>query len=373
MAVRIGFARSLIRSSVSRPEWVLSASLSSSSEAQLADRRRWLPEISRGAGLALGVLFVIAAALISIRLGTHGVSNRDVWNGLFHFDPDSYEQTIIRTMRLPRTIIAIGVGGAMAVAGTVMQGVTRNPLADPSIIGVSAGSGFAIVVVVYYWQRTSPAEYMPFAFAGGLLASLLVMAIGATGKGGVSPVRLALAGIVLSALLSSWTSALLLLDAETYQVVRYWFAGSVAYRDLDLFWQLSPVLLGAAFVCLLLGHHLNILGMGEEMAQSLGMRTGRFRLLATLLVVLITAAGVAIAGPIGYIGLAIPHMVRSVVGADYRWVLPYSLVYGALFLTLSDILGRIATRPGEIEVGIVTALFGAPFLIYLARHRSLAG
>lgn len=336
-------------------------------------QERWRPRISRGAGLLIGVGLLMLVGLISIRVGTHGVSTSDVWNGLIDYDPDSYEQTLVRTARLPRTLIAIAIGGALAVAGAVMQGVTRNPLADPSIMGVSAGAGFAIVAIVYYGNRTSAAEYMPFAFLGGLLAAFAVMVIGAAGKGGMSPVRLALAGIVISALLSSWTSALLLLDLNAFDLVRYWFAGSVAYRDVDLFRQLSPLLLLPAFLCLGLGHHLNILGMGDEMARSLGMQTGRFRLFATFLVVLMTAAAVAIAGPIGYIGLAVPHMVRSVVGADYRWILPYSLVYGAIFLTLSDILGRIVMRPGEIEVGIVTALFGAPFLIYLARKRSLAG
>ncbi len=332
----------------------------------------WLPEISRGAGLLLGVGLLILTAFVSIRLGTRGLTYTDVWNGLFHYDPASYNQTVIRTMRVPRTVIAIGVGGALAVGGTVMQGVTRNPLADPSIMGVSAGAGFAIVTIVTFGNSSNVAAYMPFAFLGGLLAALAVMVVGSVGKGGVSPVKLALAGLVISAILSSWTSALLLLNNETYATVRYWFAGSVN-RDLDLFWQLSPVLLGSAFLCLLLGHHLNILGMGEEMARGLGMQTGRFRLIATVLVVMITAAAVAIAGPIAYVGLAVPHMVRSVVGSDYRWILPYSMIYGAIFLTVSDILGRIAMRPGEIEVGIVTAIFGAPFLIYLARRRSLVG
>jgi len=333
----------------------------------------WIPEVSRGAGLLIGLGLLMLSAFVSIRLGTHGLTANDVWNGLFHYDPASYEQMIVRTMRLPRTIIAIGVGGALAVAGTVMQGVTRNPLADPSIMGVSAGAGFAIVTIVYFGGQTSPAAYMPFAFLGGFLAALAVMIVGSAGKGGGGPVKLALAGMVISALLLSWTSALLLLDSATYAVVRYWFAGSVVNRELDLFWSLSPVLLGSTALCLFLGHHLNILAMGDEMARSLGMRTDRFRLIAIMLVVLITSAAVAIAGPIAYIGLAVPHMVRSVVGTDYRWVLPYSMIYGAIFLLVSDIIGRLALRPGEIEVGIVTAIVGAPFLIYLARRRSLAG
>lgn len=324
--------------------------------------------------MLLGAGLLIVTAVVSIRLGTRGLSYSDVWNGLFHYDPTSYDQTIVHTMRLPRTVIAIGVGGALAVGGAVMQGVTRNPLADPSIMGVSAGAGFAIVTIATFGNGngSSVATSMPFAFLGGLLTALAVMIVGSVGNGGVSPVKLALAGLVISAILTSWTSALLLLDNETYASVRYWFAGSVN-RDIDRFWQLSPVLLGSAFLCLLLGHHLNVLGMGEETARGLGMHTGRFRLLATILVVLISAAAVSIAGPIGFIGLAVPHMVRAVVGTDYRWILPYSMVFGAIFLTLSDILGRVAMRPGEIEVGIVTAIAGAPVLIALARRRSLAG
>jgi iron complex transport system permease protein len=324
------------------------------------------------AGLGIGVLALIAVALVSLRLGTRGLTTADVWNGLFNYDPTSYEQTIVHTMRMPRTLIAIGVGGALAVGGAVMQAVTRNPLADPTILGVSSGAGFAIVTAVYFAGLTATYEFMPLAFAGALVASLVVFSVGSAGKGGASPVKLALAGIVVSALLTSWTSALLLLDETTFEVVRYWFAGSVVGRDLDTFWTLAPLLLGGAFICLLLGHQLNTLSLGDEAAQGLGMNTFRTRLLCTLLVVLITASAVAIAGPIGYVGLAVPHMVRAIVGADYRWILPYSLIAGAIFLTAADVLGRIVMQPTEIEVGIVTALFGAPFLIYLARQRSLA-
>jgi iron complex transport system permease protein len=316
---------------------------------------------------------MLVAALISLRVGTHSISTSDVWNGLFSYDATSYEQTIVHSLRFPRTVIALAVGGALAVAGAVMQAVTRNPLADPSILGVSSGASLAIVTVVYYGGMTATYQFLPFAFAGALLASLLVFAIGSVGRGGASPVKLALAGIVVSSLLASWTSALLMLDEETFDVVRYWFAGSVVGRDLDTFWRLTPFLLGGAIVCLFLGHQLNVLSLGDEAAQALGMRTNRIRLVCAMLVVLITAAAVAVAGPIGYVGLAVPHMVRAIVGPDYRWILPYSLITGAISLTLADVLGRVAMRPSEIEVGIVTAVVGAPFLIFLARRRSLAG
>lgn len=331
-----------------------------------------LPRISRAAGLAFGLVLVLLTALISLRIGTRGLTTREVWDGVFHYDSSSYEQTIVHSLRLPRTVIALGVGGALAVAGAVMQAITRNPLADPSILGVSSGASFAIVTAVYYGGLTATYQFMPFAFAGALAAAALVFVIGSTGHGGASPVKLALAGVVVSAFLASWTSALLLLDEETFAVVRYWFAGSVVGRDLGMFRNLAPFLLGGALLCLFLGHQLNVLSLGDETAQSLGMHITRTRLICTVLVVLITGAAVAIAGPIAYVGLAVPHMVRAVIGPDYRWILPYSLITGAIFLTLADVLGRILTQPAEIEVGIVTAVLGAPFLIYLARQRSLA-
>lgn len=278
----------------------------------------------------------------------------------------------MRSLRLPRTVIALGVGGALAVAGTIMQAVTRNPLADPSILGVSSGASFGVVTAVFFLGLTAPAQFIWFAFGGALAASVLVFVIGASGRGGVTPVKLALAGIVISSLLAAWTSALLLLDENTMDIVRFWSAGSVAGRSLSIFWTVSPFLLAGAVASLFLGHQLNVMSMGEETARSLGMHTGRTRIIASVLVVLITGAAVSVAGPIGFIGLATPHIVRSVVGPDYRWVLPYSLVTGALFLTSADILGRVIARPGEIQVGIVTAVLGAPFLIYLARQRSVA-
>ncbi len=253
-----------------------------------------------------------------------------------------------------------------------MQAVTRNPLADPSILGVSSGASFAIVTAVYYGGMTESYQYVWFAFAGALIASLLVFVIGSVGRDGPSPVKLALAGVVVSSLLGAWTSALLLLDEQTFESVRFWFAGSVAGRELSVFWTVAPFLLGGSIVCLFMGHQLNVLSLGDDTAQALGMRTARIRLLCSVIVVLITGAAVSTAGPIGYVGLAIPHMVRAIVGPDYRWILPYSLLAGAIFLTGADIVGRVVMRPGEIEVGITTALIGAPFLIYLARKRSVA-
>jgi iron complex transport system permease protein len=325
--------------------------------------------ITRATGLLLGLIGVLVITILSLRIGSLPVSNQDAWGAIFNFNPDSYEQTVVRSLRVPRTAVGLAIGASLAVAGAVMQGVTRNPLADPFILGVSSGASFALVTAIYYFQLTQATQYVWFAFAGALAASSLVFLIGSAGRDGPTPVKLALAGVVVSAALSAWTSALLLLDEETFDIVRFWLAGSVINRDMSTFFLMLPFLLGAAVGCVFLGHQLNVLSLGEETAQSLGMRTGRTRLICSVLVVVITGAAVAIAGPIGFVGLAVPHMVRTFVGADYRWILPASFIYGAIFLVAADIVGRIVTRPAELEVGIVTALVGAPVMVFLARQK----
>ena len=330
------------------------------------------PRISRPAGLVVGLVLVILVGILSLRIGARSISTTNVWDAIFNFDAQSYDQTVVRSLRLPRTVIALAVGGCLGVAGAVMQAVTRNPLADPSILGVSSGASFAIVAAVFYGGLIHAYQYVWFAFAGALVASVLVFIVGSVGRDGPSPVKLALAGIVVSQLLAAWTSAMLLLDKQTFEQVRFWFAGSVAGRPLDVFWTVAPFLIGGTMMCMFMGHQLNVLSLGDEAAQSLGMRTTRIRLISSILVVIITGAAVSTAGPIGYVGLAIPHMVRSVIGPDYRWILPYSLISGAIFLTCADIIGRVVMRPGELEVGIVTAIVGAPFLVYLARQRTVA-
>lgn len=337
-----------------------------------ANDRRKILATAKAVGLLGGISAVILIGLLSIRIGSIGVSNTDVWNAIFNYHPDSYNETVIRSLRLPRTVIAIGIGGGLAVAGAVMQAVTRNPLAGPDILGVSSGASFAIVSAIYFFGFTSINQYMWFAFAGATISAAVVYAVGSAGRGGATPIKLALAGVVISALLGSWTSALTLLDEDTLDQARFWFAGSVVGRPLDLFWTVSPFLIGGTLVCVFLGHQLNVLSMGEDAARALGMQTGRIRIISSILVVVITGAAVSVAGPIAFVGLATPHIVRSIVGPDYRWVLPYSIIVGAVFLTAADILGRIVMQPGEIQVGIVTAVVGAPFLIYLARKRTVA-
>ena len=335
-------------------------------------RRPSWPTLSKAAGLAAGLAGVVLVAILSLGVGSVTIRLHDVRDALFNYDPASYDQTVIRSLRLPRTIVGLAVGGGLAVAGATMQAVTRNPLAEPTILGVSSGASFAIVTAVYYLGLTTAQEYLWFSFVGALAAALLVVAVGSAGRDGASPIKLALAGVVVSSLLGAWTSALVLLDEQTLDVVRFWLVGSVTGRDLGTFWTVAPWLLGGTVGCLLLGPQLNVLSLGEEAARALGMRTGRTRLLTAMLVVVVTGAAVSVAGPIGFVGLATPHIVRSIVGPDYRWILPYSLVAGAILLVGADIVGRVLARPSEVQVGIVTALIGAPFLIALARRRPVA-
>jgi iron complex transport system permease protein len=324
------------------------------------------------AGLVVLVGVVGIVSLLSLRYGSLEISGNHAWDAVFHYDNTVYEQVIVRELRVPRTIIALAVGGSLGIAGTVMQGVTRNPLAGPSILGVSAGASFGVTTAIYLLGVTSPSQFVWFAFPGAAVASAVVFGVAASGRGGATPVRLALAGVVVSALLASWTSTLLLLSEETMDLVRFWSIGSVAGRPLGVLWDVLPLMAPAALACLFLGHQLNVLSMGEESARGLGMNTTRVRLISSALVVVLTGAAVSVAGPIGFVGLATPHIARSLVGADYRWVLPYSLLLGSLLLVIADTVGRVLARPSEIQVGVVMAFIGAPFLIALARRRSVA-
>lgn len=323
-------------------------------------------------GLAGLFVVLLGVGMLSLRVGSLGITTSDAWNALVHYNPDNYAELVVRTLRLPRTCYAIVLGAGLGLSGTIAQAITRNPLADPSILGVSSGATLAVVIAVYFFGLTAPYQYVWFAFAGALLASLLVFVLASAGRGGPTPTKVALAGIVISAMLASWTSALLLLDRETMDVVRFWLAGSVAGRSLETLYWLAPFILGGSVIGLFLGHQLNVLSLGDETARALGMRTGMLRLISLVLVVVITGASVAAAGPIAFVGLATPHLVRSVIGPDYRWVLPYSMVVGAILLTSADVLGRVVARPAEVQVGIVTAIIGAPVLIALARRRTLA-
>jgi iron complex transport system permease protein len=337
------------------------------------ERRRELlrGRMARTAGLLTLVVVLAVVCLLSLRLGSAELSTSAAVRAFTDFD-GSDAHVIVRALRLPRTVIGLGVGAALAVAGGIMQALTRNPLADPGVLGINAGAAFAIVTAVTMLGVVSPSMYVWFAFAGALGAAILVFAVGSGGRSGTTPVKLALAGVVVSALLASWTSAVLVLDQQTLDEVRFWLAGSLAGRDLGIFWEVSPFLIGGVLVGLLTTRQLNALSLGEDVARTLGQRTALVRGGCVALVVLLAGSAVAAAGPIGFVGLAVPHIARVMIGPDYRWILPYAAVLGAILLIAADVVGRIVARPSEIQVGIVTALVGAPFLVVLARRRKLA-
>jgi iron complex transport system permease protein len=323
----------------------------------------------RVAGLLVSVGVLVVVAVLSLRVGSVPLTWRTAVEAVVAPD-GSNEHLIVRSLRFPRTVLGLGVGSALALAGATMQAVTRNALADPGIFGVNAGAAFAIVTAVFALGVVSPTAYVWFAFAGALAATVLVQAV----AGGVraTPVRLALSGAVVTAFLGAWTTAILVLNRRTLDEVRFWLAGSLAGRDLGILGQVAPFLILGAITCFALARQLDTISLGDGIATGLGQRTGLTRAVAGAAVVLLAGASVAAAGPIAFVGLAVPHAVRAVVGPAHRWLLPYAALWGATLLLGADILGRIVARPGEIQVGIVTALVGAPVLVHLVRQRRTA-
>jgi iron complex transport system permease protein len=315
---------------------------------------------------------LLLAALASIAYGTKSIAPGTVWDALWHYDARLDDHLIVRTLRVPRTIVGIGVGAALGLAGAVMQGVTRNPLADPAILGIESGAALAVVVGIHSFGVGALSGYVWFVFAGAAVASVVVYALGSLGRGGATPVKLALTGAALAALLSSLTSAILLLDVDTLDQFRFWIVGSLAGRDGAVAAQVAPFLVVGAVLALASGRSLNTLALGDDMARSLGQRVHLARAVAALSVVILCGAATAAAGPIGFVGLTVPHVARAIVGPDYRWILPWSLVLGPTLLLGADVVARLVVRPGELQVGIVTALLGAPFFIALVRRRKLA-
>lgn len=328
--------------------------------------------LAKATGLMVLVGVLLLVLVLSLRIGSLGLTTRDALDAIFNYNPESYEQTVVRSLRLPRTLIGLGVGAALAVSGAVMQAATRNPLAGPSILGVSSGAAFAVVTAIYFLGIATPEGYVWFAFGGAAAASILVYAVASAGRGGATPVKLALAGVIVSALLGSWSTALVLMDQETLDQVRFWNAGSLAGRPLGIFWTVLPFMGIGLIGAILLSRQLNVMSMGEDTARALGLHTGRVRLISGVLVVMMTGAAVAAAGPIGFVGLAVPHIVRLFTGPDYRWTIAYCLVAGPILLLGADIVGRVVVRPAELQVGIITALCGAPILIVIARRRRVA-
>lgn len=319
--------------------------------------------------VALLALLVLAA-LASLAVGAKPIPIDVVWDAIF--SPTGTEDDIVvGSLRLPRTILGIAVGVALGIAGALMQGHTRNPLADPGLLGVEAGAAFFVVVGIYALGVTSLLGYVWFAFAGAFAASVLVFVLGSLGRGGPTPVTLALAGVAVSALLGALTSAMVLADTQTLDAFRFWAVGSLAGRDAEIAGQVAPFLIVGVLLACANAPGLNLLALGEDVARGLGQNVQVVRWTGLIAITLLAGGAVAACGPIGFVGLVVPHVARYFTGPDHRWLIPASGLAGAVLLLTADVIGRVVVRPGELQVGIVLALVGAPFFIALVRRRKL--
>ncbi|WP_240506486.1 FecCD family ABC transporter permease [Thermoactinospora rubra] len=319
--------------------------------------------------LAVLLAALAGAVVLSVTVGAKTVPPGEVWQALTA--PTGTENDIIvRSLRVPRTLIGVLAGVALGVAGALMQGHTRNPLADPGLLGVTQGAAFAMVASIILLGTSTLYTYIWFGLAGALVASAGVFALGmAGGRGGPTPVTLALAGTAVSAFLYALTSAIVLLDEQAMDVFRFWQAGSIAARGADAVWQVTPFVLAGLLLAAFNAPGLNALALGEDVARGLGQNVNRTRAVGVAAVTLLTGASVAACGSLSFVGLIVPHLVRPLSGADHRWLLPYSGLVGAALLLLADVIGRVVAPPGELEVGVVLALIGAPFFVALVRRR----
>lgn len=332
---------------------------------QGGEQHRLLPSPHVRNTLLLFCLLLIMATLASFVLGARRLTIQELLDGFFHPNISTYGANVVRK-RIARTFFSLLCGSALGVSGALMQAVTRNPIADPSILGVNTGAALFVVCGIAFFQISSALHYIAFALVGAMLTALFVYGIGSLGRSGATPIKLVLAGAATSAALSSLVSAILLPRSFAMDQYRYWQVGSVGAGTWPKIAAFLPFLLVGMAIALITAPALNALALGDEAATGLGVRTGLLRLFASFGSVLLCGAVTAMAGPIGFIGLLAPHVMRLMMGADLRHILPMSALSGAVFLTLSDVIGRLLSYPGELEVGVVTAFVGAPVLILAA-------
>ncbi|SFU02424.1 iron complex transport system permease protein [Geodermatophilus amargosae] len=317
--------------------------------------------------VVVGVLAALAAA--SIAVGSRGVGWSDVLAALGGSSDDLGQAAV--TKRIPRTVLAVLVGAALGLSGAVMQGVTRNPLADPGVLGINSGASLAVVAGLAWFGLFSAASIIWTAIAGAAVSTVFVYAVGALGRGGPTPLKLALAGAATAAALTSFITAIALPRGDLSVSIQSWEVGGVGGATSATITPVLPFLAVGLVVSLLSARSLNSLALGDDLAAGLGERVALARGLAAAGSVLLCGAATAVAGPIGFVGLVVPHLCRLLVGVDHRWLLPFTALTGACLLVGADVLGRIVARPSEIDVGIVTALVGAPFFIALVRRQRM--
>ncbi|MFI6284397.1 FecCD family ABC transporter permease [Streptomyces sp. NPDC051018] len=314
-------------------------------------------------------MMLAALMVASIAFGSRPVGWSDVWAALGGADTTLEQAAAVK--RIPRTVLAVLIGAALGLAGAVMQGVTRNPLADPGILGVNMGASLAVVTAVAFFGLSSPTGYIWVAMAGAALSALFVYGVGSLGRGGATPLKLVLSGAATSAAFASLVTAVVLPRNDIAGSFRLWQIGGVGGASFERIGQVLPFLTVGLVICLLSAKALNSLALGEDIAAGLGERVAVARGTAALGAVVLCGAGTAVAGPIAFVGLVVPHACRLLIGVDHRWLLPFAALLGAALLTAADVVGRVVARPAEIDVGIVTALIGAPLFIWIVRRQKV--
>ena len=318
--------------------------------------------------LALILLLALTLAVFgSLLIGARPIAPQVVFDALFHLDLNNGEHAVVAS-RVPRTVAGLLIGAALGLAGAGMQGITRNPLADPGILGVNAGAALAVVAGIHFFAVSTLNGYILFAFLGAAGASLIVYLVASLGRDGATPLKLALAGAAMAAGLGSLTSAVLMIGNQAFDRFRFWQVGTLGAREVPEMLSVAPFLLMGTIAVLLSTRLFNALALGDDSARGLGFKVGRGRAMSAAGVMLLCGAATALAGPIGFVGLIVPHAIRALSGGDYRWLLPLSMLAGPVLLLGADIIGRVVAPPAEIQVGVMTAVVGAPLFLWLLRR-----
>ncbi len=332
--------------------------------------------LRRPVAVRVGWLFAVVAVLAllvmaSVAFGTRQVGFDEIVGALFGTESGDALGRAAVTKRVPWTVLALLVGAALSVSGATMQAVTRNPLAEPGILGVSAGASLAVAIGIVFFGLSDPYGYVVVAVVGAAIASVLVYSVGSLGRGGATPLKLALAGAAMAAAFSSLLSAILLPRVDLISNFLFWQVGGVGGATWDRIAVVVPFLAIGALICFANAKGMNTLALGDDLAAGLGANVTRVRLASAVGAIVLCGAATAIAGPIVFVGLVVPHVCRLLVGSDHHWLLPFAALGGAALLVAADVVGRVIARPEEIEVGIITAVIGAPVLIWVVRHQKL--
>ena len=326
----------------------------------------------RAAGLILLLAALLCLGLLSIGIGARPIPP-DIAARALLFPDGGRDALIVWDLRLPRTVLGILVGIGLGLSGAMMQALTRNPLAAPGLLGINAGAAFLVVIAISALGVTSFSGYVWFALAGCAATAAIVYLLGGHSSASVQQVRLVLAGAAVTACLGAATGIITLFNAQTFDSYRFWVVGSLQNRTPEVAFQVLPFIAIGAAIAMTMGGRLNALALGDDVCRALGIRLGQVRTFSLIAIALLCGGSTAAAGPVGFVGLMVPHAVRLLVGSDWRWILPYSLLAGPVIVLASDILGRIVAPPGELEVGIVTAFLGAPVLLWLVINHKAEG